>query len=77
MMKDEHYPAIGFGLDYANQLIYCEVIMRDNYYDVLFNGELTASIAHNVDWDWLQTSGVILNDETIAEIGLKIERYYQ
>jgi hypothetical protein len=76
-MDDEHYPIIGFGLEYANQLIYCEAIMRDDEYDLLFDGKWTASIAHNDEWDWMQASGVILPQDTIAEIGLKIESHYQ
>lgn len=76
MANDEH-PVIGFGLEYANQLIYCEAVMQDNRYDVLFDGKWMASIAHNDDWDWMQASGVILPEETIAEIGLRIESHYQ
>lgn len=71
------HPVIGFGLVYANQLIYCEAVMRDNEYDVLFDGNLVASIAHNENWDWMQASGVIMAEETIAEIGLRIESHYQ
>lgn len=76
MATNEH-PAIGFGLEYANQLVYCEAVMKDNEYDVLFNDHWVASIAHNEDWNWMEASGVILAEETIAEIGLKIESHYQ
>ena len=70
-------PVIGFGLDYGNELIYCEAVMQPNYYDVLFNGQWMASVSHTEQWDWIQTSGVILPQETIAEIGLRIESNYQ
>ena len=76
-MEETQHPVIGFGLEYANQLIYCEAVMQDNHYEVRFDGKWVASIAHNDDWDWMQDSGVILPEETIAEIGLRIESYYQ
>ena len=58
-------------------LVYCEAVMKENHYEVHFDGKCVASIAHNDDWDWMQDSGVILPAETIAEIGLRIESYYQ
>jgi hypothetical protein len=76
-MEDEQHPVIGFGLAYGGQLIYCEAVMNHNEYDVLFDGNLVASIAHNDDWDWMQISGVILPEEIITEIGFKIESHYQ
>ena len=76
-MDDMQHPVIGFGLDYGNQLIYCEAVMKDNHYDLLFDGKWMASIAHNDNWDWMQESGVILPEEIIAEIGLRIESNYQ
>jgi hypothetical protein len=76
-MDNMEHPVIGFGLSYGNQLIYCEAVMKDDHYDVLFDGNWVASIAHNDDWDWMQASGVILPEETIVEIGLRIESNYQ
>jgi hypothetical protein len=76
-MDDEVHPVIGFGLDYGDQLIYCEAVMQHNEFDVLFDGKWVASVAHNEDWDWMQASGVILPEEIIAEIGLRIESHYQ
>lgn len=76
-MEYSEHPVIGFGLAYANQLIYCEAVMQDNSYDVLFNGRWVASIAYNDDWDWMQASGTILPIETVVPIGLKIESHYQ
>ena len=76
-IADNEHPVIGFGLAYGTRLIYCEAIMQDNRYDVLFDGQWIASIVQNDDWDWMQYAGAILPDETIAEIGLKIESHYQ
>jgi len=77
LMDDMEHPVIGFGLAYGNELVYCEAVMKDNHYEVLFDGKWIASIAHNEDWDWMQASGVILPEAIIAEIGLRIEGNYQ
>jgi hypothetical protein len=69
-MDEMQYPVIGFGLAYAGRLIYCEAVMKDHQYDVHFDGNWVASIAHNEDWDWKQASGVILPGEIIDEIGI-------
>ena len=76
-MEETQHPVIGFGLAYGGQLIFCEAVMKADHYDVLFDGRWTASIAHNEDWDWMQASGVILPEAIVAEIGLRIESYYQ
>jgi hypothetical protein len=76
-MDDMEHPVIGFGLAYAGELVYCEAVMQENEFDVLFDGNWVASIAHNEDWDWMQASGVILPEQIIAEIGLRIESHYQ
>lgn len=76
-MDEMQHPEIGFGMVYADELIYCEAVMKDNHYDVLFDGKWVASIAHNDDWDWIQASGVILPETIIEEIGLRIESNYQ
>ncbi|QEC74719.1 hypothetical protein [Mucilaginibacter ginsenosidivorax] len=76
-MEDYGYPVIGFGLEYGSRLIYCEAVMKDGHYDVLFDGKWMASIAYNDHWDWMLDSGMILPEETIAEIGLRIESHYQ
>jgi len=76
-MEDEQRPVTGFGLAYGGELIYCEAVMNEDNFDVLFDRKWVASIAHNDDWDWMQSSGVILPDEIVAEIGLRIESNYQ
>jgi len=77
MMNTLQYPVIGFGLVYSNELIYSEAVMKENYFDVLFDGNWVASMAHTDAWDWMQASGIILPEEIIAEIGLTIESHYQ
>jgi hypothetical protein len=65
-----------FAIAYAGQLIYCKAIMKDDHYEVLFNGRPVAAIAYNDYSNWMLTSGVILPEEIIAEIGSKIESHY-
>ena len=70
------YPVIAFGLAYGNELVFCEAVMKDNHYEVLFDGKWMASIVHNDEMEWMQESGVILPETIIEEIGLRIESYY-
>jgi len=76
-MDDKEYPVIGFGLDYGKELIYCEAVMKDNHYQVLFDGKWIASIAHNDAMECTQASGAILPEAIIDEIGLRIESNYK
>lgn len=76
-MDEQEHQVIGCGLDYGNQLIYCEAVMQEDHFDVHFDGKWVASIAHNENWDWMQASGVILPKTIVDEIGLRIESYYQ
>ena len=76
-MKTLQYPVIGFGLIYSNELIYSEAIMKEDHFEVLFDGNWVASMAHSDGWDWMQASGIILPYQIIAEIGLRIESHYQ
>ena len=76
-MEEHLHPTSGFGLEYGGQLIFCEAIMQEDHFDIHFDGQYIASIAHNDDWDWMQASGTILPETIIAEIGLRIESYYQ
>jgi hypothetical protein len=69
-------PVIGFGIDYGNEIKYCEAIMADTSFDIYFNGEWIASIEHNDHFNWMQASGAILPQATIDEIGLKIESHH-
>ncbi|MEN0053551.1 MAG: hypothetical protein AAGC65_07770 [Mucilaginibacter sp.] len=76
-MEENEYPAFGFGIDYGDELVYCEVIMRDNSYDIQFNNQWIASIEHTEDFTWLQASGTILPQKLIDEIGAQIEHHYK
>jgi len=69
-------PVIGFGIEYAGEMMYCEARMADTSYDIYFDNNWIASIEHNDSWDWMQASGTILPQATIDEIGLKIESHY-
>jgi hypothetical protein len=69
-------PVIGFGLEYAGNLVYCEATMQDNYYDISFDEIWIATVEHDEDLNWLQASGIILPQSIINEIGQRIERAY-
>ena len=72
----EENPVEGFGLSYNEELIYCEVVMHESHYEVLFNGNWIASVEMDGDGMWMQASGVILPQSIIDEIGKKIEEHY-
>jgi len=76
-MDQNQQPVFGFALEYGGELIYCEVIMKEVGYDIKFNNEWIASIAHTEDFTWIQESGAILPQEIIAEIGFRIEDKYK
>lgn len=66
----------GFGLGYANRLIYCEVIMQEEGYDILFNSRWIGSQAYSDNFKWIQSAGFILPQEVVDEIGDRIEHVY-
>lgn len=76
-MNKNDSPTFGFALEYGGELIYCEVVMCDTGYDIYFNNVWTASIAHTEDFTWIQSSGVILPQNIIDEIGLKAESWHK
>lgn len=76
-MEDKEHPVIGFGLDYANQLVFCEAIMQDRFYDIHFDGKWMASVIYNDDMEWSQASGMILPGSIIGEIGYRIDSNYK
>lgn len=76
-MDDKQYPVIGFGLEYAGQLVFCETVMQEQYYDILFNGDWIGSIIHNDEMEWTQFAGTILPESIIAEIGDRIDSNYK
>lgn len=69
-------PVFSFPYEYAGQLYHCEVVMLEEGYDVFFDGRWMAGIAHTEDWTWIQSSGVILPDLVIEEIGFRVESEY-
>ena len=70
-------PSFAFALEYAGKAINCEVVMRSDNFDLLFDGRWMASLAHTDEWTWIQASGVILPEEIIDEIGSRIESEYK
>ncbi len=71
------HPVIGFGLEYRHEMIFCEAVMKDRHYEVHFDGKWIASIAHDDDMEWIQTSGTILPQAIIDEIGFTIDSNYK
>lgn len=76
-MDDKEHPVIGFGLDYADELVYCEAVMKENHYEVLFDGKWIASVVHNDNMEWSQASGLILPESIIEQIGYRIDSNYK
>jgi len=70
-------PTIAFGLTYAGELIFCEVVMHEHHYELFFDGEPKGTIEHDDNWQWIQVSGSLLSLGVIKEIGFRIESYYQ
>jgi hypothetical protein len=70
-------PSFIFPIVYADAAVICKVTMKENRYDIHFDGRWMASIGHTEEWTWIQEDGVILPDAIIEEIGLKIESEYK
>lgn len=76
-MNEEEHPVFGFGIDYGGEIVYCEAVMQDDHYEVLFDGRWIATVAHTDSFDWIQGSGAILPQSIVDEIGLRIESNFQ
>ena len=72
----ENNPVTGFGLSYNEELIYCEAVMTDEGYEILFNGNWRARIELNEIDIWMLAAGAPLPQTIIDEIGNKIEEHY-
>lgn len=70
-------PSFSFPLEYAGEMVICEVVMQEEGYGILFDGRWMGAIAHTEDWIWIQSSGVILPESVIDEIGLRVENEYK
>ena len=70
-------PVIGFGLEYAGQLVFCEAVMQERHYDILFDGQFMCTVELTDNFDWILSSGTLLPQATIDEIGFKIESNYE
>ncbi|TFF34373.1 hypothetical protein [Mucilaginibacter psychrotolerans] len=69
--------SLGFGLVYAGNLLYSEVLVAENSYQVLFNSQLMGEIAYDENFRWLLISGRLLPQSTVDEIGDRIENWFQ
>jgi hypothetical protein len=75
-MESKH-PSFSFELEYAGQHVNCNVIMQSNEFDILFDGCSMGSIAYNEKQTWILSSGSILPDSIVEEIGNRIESQYE
>lgn len=70
------YPVHGFGLAYNEELIYCEAVMSDQGYEIMFDGKWRARVELNDQDTWMLAAGAPLPQTLIDEIGKKIEEHY-
>ncbi|MFB9843978.1 hypothetical protein [Mucilaginibacter ginsenosidivorans] len=68
-------PVFGYAVQIATELRYCEVIMRDHAYEVVFRSAF-AEIQLDDNLNWQLTAGVPLPYSIITEIGHRIESVY-
>lgn len=68
--------SIGFGIVYANKLRYSEVVMHDNFYQIYFDSKPVAEIVYTMNFKWILSSGVVLPQIIIDEIGNRIENAF-
>lgn len=69
--------SLGFGLDYADELFYCEVQATEDSYELFFDSKPVASITLNIYFRWMLCSGAIIPQSIIDEIGIRIESYFE
>ena len=77
MDESEQHLVFGFGLEYAGDLVYCETVMQDDHYEVLFNGVWIGTVEHTEDFEWIRPSGAILPQSIVDEIGFRIVSQYK
>ena len=69
-------PVTGFSVDHNDKAVFCEAVMHDTYYDILFSGVWVAAVQLTENETWIQVSGTTLPQATIDEIGRRIESKY-
>jgi len=65
-----------FRMRYADKVTICAAVMRDTWYEVMFNRRPVAILVMNGEMEWMLAEGTILPDEIVAEIGYKIQSRY-
>ncbi|MBL4677463.1 MAG: hypothetical protein JKY70_14860 [Mucilaginibacter sp.] len=69
-------PFFCFPLVYSDDAVICKVMMQEQGYDIYFDDRIMATLAHTEDFTWIQSSGVLLPESLINEIGNHIESEY-
>ncbi|GAA4919728.1 hypothetical protein [Mucilaginibacter defluvii] len=75
--QQELMSAFGFGIQSADELIFCEVILKDKgIYTVWMNGSQVAELTQDSKCNWQQLTGEKLRSSVFREITEKVEGYY-
>lgn len=77
MIEKEIVQSFGFGLALDDNLTYCEVLFKDQAYDISFDGKTVARIDQDENHQWIQTQGKLLPDSIIQTITNRLEEYYK
>ncbi len=65
-----------FRMYYAEKATTCIAVMRDTWFEVIFNRRPVAILVMNGEMEWMLAGGTILPDEIVDEIGYRIESRY-
>jgi hypothetical protein len=68
-------PSFGYAVQTAIELTYCEVVMQDHAFEIVFK-ESVAEVQLDDQFQWRLTAGIPLPNHLIAEIGKKIESVF-
>ncbi|MBS1532762.1 MAG: hypothetical protein JSU01_20840 [Bacteroidetes bacterium] len=68
--------SLGFGLGAKSTLIYCEAIMRHNYFEILFNSVPTGKMFMDENMDWRLKSRSLNAQLLFDEIIWRVESKY-
>lgn len=75
--QQELISAFGFGIQSADELIFCEVILKDKgTYTVWMNGSQIAELTQDSQCKWHQLTGEKLRPSVFREITERVEGYY-
>ena len=68
--------SLGFGLGANSSLIYCEAIMRHNYFEIFFNSVPTGTMFMDENMDWQLRSRSFRAQVLFNEIIRRVEGKY-